>query len=65
MSRYERKIPKDIYDHALQNRNCITKEDFDKVFTISEMCGYGVYSPLVFERDGEYFVGYCLGSSCD
>lgn len=61
----KRKISKEIYDRAKQNRDYITKEDMSEVFDICEMCGYGVYSPLVFEQDGEYYVGYYLGSSCD
>lgn len=65
MEKYERKISKEIYDRAVANRGYIVSEDMNKVFDICQLCGYGVYLPLVFERDGEYFVSYEMGSSCD
>ena len=64
MKRYVRKITKEIYDRRTPS-NYITDEDMCKVFDRSEMCGYGVYSPRVFEKNGEYFVEYELGDSCD
>ena len=65
MDRYERKISKEIYDRAVANKGYIASEDMSKVFDICQLAGYGVYLPLVFERDGEYFVSYEMGSSCD
>lgn len=65
MTRYEREITKDIYDHAKANRGYITADDRGEIFTISELIGYGVYGDQVFERDGKFYVGYLLGSSCD
>ena len=61
----ERKITKEIYERALKNRGYIDKQDSDKVFTISELCGYGVYGDQVFEKDGDYFVRFERGDSCD
>ena len=65
MQREIKEITKEIYNHAKDNRNYITPGDRDKVFTISELCGYGVYGDQVFERDGKFYVSYLLGSSCD
>lgn len=65
MNRYEKEITKEIYDRAKENRDYITKDDMDKVFSISQLCGYGVYTATVFERDGAYYCSFYLGSSCD
>ena len=65
MNAYTKEITKEIYDRAKANRNYITEEDKSKVFSISQLCGYGVYSPTVFEKDEKYYCNYYLGSSCD
>ena len=65
MVRLIREISKDIYDRAIQNKNYIVKEDKEKVWDISELCGYGVYNHQVFERDGKHFVSFLRGESCD
>ena len=65
MQRCERKITKEQFDRAQQNRGYIANVDRPDIFNVSELCGYGVYSPLAFERDGEYYVSYLLGESCD
>lgn len=65
MRRFEREISKEVYDRAVLNNNYIAKTDREEVFTVSELCGYGVYVDRVFERGGQYFVAYELGSSCD
>ena len=65
MNQYTKEITKEIYDRAKANNDYITKDDMDKVFSISQLCGYGVYTPTVFEKDGKYYVSFYLGSSCD
>ena len=65
MNAYTKEITKEIYDRAKANRNYITEEDKSKVFSISQLCGYGVYSPMVFEENGKYYCNYYLGSSYD
>ena len=65
MTRYTRKITKEQYERAMLNKGFLTNEDENEVFSISEMCGYGVYMPIAIERDGEYYVSFMLGSSCD
>ena len=65
MTRYTRKITKEQYERAMLNKGFLTNEDENEVFSISEMCGHGVYMPIAIERDGEYYVSFMLGSSCD
>lgn len=65
MNRYEKEITKEIYDRAKEKGGYIASEDMSKVFSISQLCGYGVYTPKVFEKDGKYYVSFYLGSSCD
>lgn len=43
----------------------ITKEDAMDIFSDAERWGYGVYSAIAGFENGEYFVVYSLGSSCD
>lgn len=61
----EREISKEVYDRAVENNGLLSDADKDEVFSIAELCGYGVYLPRVFERDGEYYVSYERGDSCD
>lgn len=65
MTRYQRKITKEQYERAMLNKGLLTEEDENDVFSISEMCGYGIYMPTVIENHGEYYVTFMLGSSCD
>ena len=60
-----KKITKEIYDKAIKNRNYITNDDRNKVWDISDLCGYGIYGDQVYEENGEYFVKYWRGSTCD
>jgi hypothetical protein len=59
----EKSISKEIYDNA--KNGMVNREDRSKIFTEAELCGYGVYLPRVFERNGEYFCSYEIGESCD
>lgn len=65
MTSYKRSITKEQYERAMSARGYLTKEDRETVFTDSERLGYGVYDGMVCNKDGEYFVLYSLGSSCD
>ena len=58
-------ITKDIYDRAMANRRYIAPEDMPKLFTKAQLCGYGVYSAMAYEKDGKYYCSYCMGSTCD
>lgn len=60
-----KEITKEQYDRAMQNHGYITKDDRNKVFTVSEIYGYGVYGDKVTEDKGKYYVDYSIGSTCD
>lgn len=60
-----KKITKEQYDRAMAANGSIVKEDIPNVFTDAERWGYGLYGNTVFENNGEYFVSYTLGSTCD
>jgi len=60
-----KEITKEQYDRAMQNHGYITKDDRNKVFTVSEIYGYGVYGDQVAEDKGKYYVDYSIGSTCD
>lgn len=65
MTEHRRKIEKDVYDRAMNNGRSLTREDYGKVFDAAELMGYGVYGERVYEENGEYFVWFQMGSSCD
>lgn len=60
-----RKITKAQYERAVAAGGYLADEDMPLVFSISELLGYGIYSPRVYERDGDFYVRYHIGSSCD
>lgn len=78
---YRRKITKEQYDRAIEHNKKLHEEqpdfiplmahpylcesDLCSVFNEAELYGYGVYCPSVHEEDGEYYVHYDMGSSCD
>ena len=61
----KKQITRAQYERALENNRYVAKQDMESIFTPAELLGYGVYSPIVYEDGGSYFVGYVLGSSCD
>ena len=65
MSSGKVEITKDIYDRAMQHGKYIVNEDMDKIFSISQLCGYGIYGAIAVEKDGKYYCLYDMGSSCD
>jgi hypothetical protein len=65
MTRLKRKITKEQYDRAMENRGYIVSKDYGDIFSESEICGYGVYSAMADMVDGEYYVKFYMGSSCD
>jgi hypothetical protein len=65
MTSHKKEISKEIYDRAMQNNKYITEADKNEIFTISQLCGYGVYGAIAVEEDGKYYCKYSMGSSCD
>ena len=65
MKQYTREITKEIFDNAI-NGVILNEEDYDKVFNVAEVCGYGVYLPYVYKiSDEKYIVRFELGDTCD
>ncbi len=58
-----RKITKEMYDRAING--FLAHEDYLKVFDESDRIGYGIYADKVVEKDGEYYVSFEMGDSCD
>ena len=58
-------ISNEVFDRAQKNRGYIAPEDKNKLFTETQLCGYGVYGAMAFEKDGKYLCAYSMGSSCD
>lgn len=54
-----RKITEEQYNRA------VNEHDVEGIFTQQEVCGYGVYNERFYQADGEYFVTFQMGSSCD
>ncbi len=65
MTKHRRKINKDVYERSLKTGGYISDADKEAVFTDAEIWGYGVYAAKVCYEEGEYYVDYKLGSSCD
>ena len=60
-----RTISREIYDRAMANNGHLASEDFCKVYSVAELCGYGVYGPQVFKEDGVFYCRCDMGTSCD
>lgn len=63
----KREIAKEVYDRAMDHNGVISdKDDINAVFSISELCGYGVYNDQVSQgEDGKYYVNFYRGETCD
>ena len=48
-----------------QAKNVIENNNWEGIFDITEVCGYGVYGERVREEDGKYYVEFYRGESCD
>lgn len=64
MTSHRKAITKEQYDEAMRNNGLISSDNAE-IFDAAERYGYGVYCAGAVEIDGEYFVDYLLGDSCD
>lgn len=62
-----KKISKKEYDEiiAVSPTGVITNAIQSKYFDISIICGYGLYGAKAYCKDGEYYIDYKIGGSCD
>lgn len=63
---FEKMIPIKREITEQQAKNVIENNNWEGIFDISEVCGYGVYGEEVRkEDDGNYYVIFMRGDSCD
>lgn len=68
MTTYKREITKEEYDEIMKESNgkgILPDRLKSKYFDVSILCGYGLYSAGVREKDGKYYLVYSIGDSCD
>ena len=69
--RSEKPITKEQYERAQLNNGFIAEADLQEIFSMSDLCGYGVYSPIACARYSEttgettYVVSYTTSTNCD
>ena len=69
--RSEKPITKEQYERAQLNNGFIAEADLQEIFTMADLCGYGVYSPIACARYSEatgettYIVSYTTSTNCD
>ena len=69
--RAEKSITKEQYERAQLNNGYVTEADLQEIFSTSELCGYGVLSPIACKRyntftgEGTYIVSYSTSTCCD
>ena len=61
----EREITAEQYERAIHNHGYLLESDKNNVFSASELYGYGVYGGSVFQKEGQHYVRFSLGSTCD
>lgn len=62
---FEKMIPIKREITEQQAKNVIENNNWEGIFDITEVCGYGVYGERVREEDGKYYVEFYRGESCD
>lgn len=60
-----RKISKDVYDAAKNNNGVFANDMLCKVFSPEILYGCGLYNYYVFAENGDFFLSYTIGDSCD
>ena len=69
--RSEKPITKEQYERAQLNNGFMAETDLQEIFTMADLCGYGVYSPIACARYSEttgettYVVSYTTSTNCD
>ncbi len=69
--RAEKPITKEQYERAQLNNGFVTETDLQEIFSMADLCGYGVLSPIACARYSEatgettYIVSYTTSTCCD
>ena len=59
------KITKEMYDYYMSTPRSEWLPEVEKKLPASWVMGYGYYGTDLAIRDGEYYLVYSIGSSCD
>lgn len=62
------KITKEDYDEIMKESNGsghVPGKMESRFFSDSVIFGYGLYGTKAYEKDGEHFIDYKIGDSCD
>ena len=68
MTEHTIEITKEQFEEIMEasdNRGFVPAQLETKYFSISVLCGYGLYGDKVFKKDGKYYLWYKTGDSCD
>ena len=69
MTESTREITKEEYDEIMEasdGRGFVPANLEEKYFSISVLCGYGLYGTRVYKGDdGKYYLWFKTGDSCD
>lgn len=63
MDNIRRKVTKEVYDEV--KAGGLSRQDKHRIFGYDIVEGYGLYGYDTEEKDGEYFITFSCGSSCD
>lgn len=69
--RSERSITKEQYERAQINNGYVTEANLQEIFSTSDLCAYGVLSPIACKRyntftdETTYIVSYSTSTCCD
>lgn len=63
MDRIRRKTTKEIYQEV--KKGGLSRQDEQRIFGYDIVEGYGLYGYDAEEENGEYFITFSCGSSCD
>jgi hypothetical protein len=68
MNYYTKEVSKEFYEKCQKEtggRGFVPSKFYSEIFTIPQMCGYGIYGTNLYKKDDKYYVHYDMGSSCD
>lgn len=69
--RAEKPITKEQYERAQINNGYVVEADLQEIFSMADLCAYGVYSPIACKRhnastdETTYIVSYSTSTDCD
>ena len=65
MREVRKNISKEEYKRIVRMESVKARAHMINIAPIAWRCGYGIYSAAAVESDGEFYVKYTIGDSCD